>query len=423
MEKKKLHYGFVVAAGIFIDILVCGGIFFGASGVFIVPVTESLGIGQGEFSMYLTVQSFTMALVMLVAPKLTARFSFRLLNAAAVVLASAGFAAMGFANGVLLLYVGGALVGFGCVFLTYLISGTLLPRWFSRNLGTMIAFVMSGLGVGGIVFNPVISALVNAGGMFGFAEGWRSAYVILGGIVLIVCLPVAIFVLRDYPSDKGLAPYGAERQSDAESGGARVLSGVSRRDAVKSASFVWYAVMVVCFTLCGGIMTFLPALASSRAAGGVSAIIGSVGMAGAIIGGFLLGALNDRFGAHIGALTGGGIGAAGFVLLLISGSAQFIMLAGAALYGIFYQINQVQMPAMVRCMYGDREYDSIFPVAAVFSPWVGAVSYTLWGYVYDFTQSYSAMLIIGLALSVLTAVTGLLAVASSRKLARSEAVQ
>ncbi len=93
MEKKKLHYGFVVAAGIFIDILVCGGIFFGASGVFIVPVTESLGIGQGEFSMYLTVQSFTMALVMLVAPKLTSRFSFRLLNAAAyapVILPPAG---------------------------------------------------------------------------------------------------------------------------------------------------------------------------------------------------------------------------------------------------------------------------------------------------------------------------------------------
>ena len=143
-------------------------------------------------------------------------------------------------------------------------------------------------------------------------------------------------------------------------------------------------------------------------------------MAGAIIGGFLLGALNDRFGAHVGALVGGGIGAAGFILLLISGRAQLVMLAGAALYGIFYQINQVQMPAMVRCMYGEREYDSIFPVAAVFSPWVGAVSYTLWGYIYDFTQSYNAMLIIGLVLSSLTAVTGVLAVSSSKKLPRQE---
>lgn len=421
MEKKKLHYGFIVAAGIFIDILVCGGIFFGASGVFIVPVTNSLGIGQGEFSMYLTVQSFTMALVMLTAPKLTARFSFRMLNAFAVVLAALGFAAMGFANGVLLLYVGGALVGFGCVFLTYLISGTLLPRWFNKNLSTMIALVMSGLGIGGIVFNPVISALVNSGGMFGFAEGWRSAYVILGGLVLIVCLPVAVFILRDYPSDKGLAPYGEEQKADGESA-ARALSGVSKQTAIKSASCVWYAVMVICFTLCGGIMTFLPALASSRAvnAGDVSAIIGSVGMAGAIIGGFLIGALNDRFGAHIGAVVGGGIGAAGFVLLLISGHVQLVMLAGAALYGIFYQINQIQMPAMVRCMYGEWEYDSIFPVAAVFSPWVGAVSYTLWGYVYDFTQSYNAMLVIGLVLSALTAITGVLAVSSSKKLPRHE---
>ena len=50
--------------------------------------------------MYLTVQSFTRALIMLVAPKLTAHFSFSILNAVAVVLA-----ALGFANGVLFIYV------------------------------------------------------------------------------------------------------------------------------------------------------------------------------------------------------------------------------------------------------------------------------------------------------------------------------
>ena len=156
MKDKKLHYGFIVAIGIFMNILVCGGIFFGASGVFIVPVTRSLGIGQGEFSMYLTIQSFTMAVVMFAAPKLIGRYSFRKLDAVSAVVASAGFAMMGLARNVFLLYAGGVLVGVGCVFLTYMISGTLLPRWFQRKLNTMIAFAMSGLGIGGIIFNPKI---------------------------------------------------------------------------------------------------------------------------------------------------------------------------------------------------------------------------------------------------------------------------
>lgn len=417
MKEKKLHYGFIVAIGIFVNILVCGGIFFGASGVFIVPVTQSLGIGQGEFSMYLTIQSFTMAIVMFGAPKLIGRFSYRKLDAASTVIAAVGFAMMGFAKNVILLYFGGVFVGFGCVFLTYLISGTLLPRWFKQKLNTMIAFVMSGLGIGGVIFNPVASALINSAGMFGFEEGWRSAYVILGGLVLVVGLPIALLVLRDYPSEKRMLPYGEGAEGDVA--GKRTVSGVSKSDAVKSASFVWYAIMVVSFTLSGAIMTYLPALASSLPdMSGFSSIIGSVGMFGAIIGGFLIGAINDRFGAQNGALVAGTLGAVGFLLMMFSGAGAWPLLGGAALYGIFYQINQVQMPAMVTAMYGEREYDKIFPVAAVFSPWVGAVSYSLWGFIYDAAQSYNVMLIIGLALGVLTAVAGMAAIATSKKLKR-----
>lgn len=417
MQGKKLHYGFIVAIGIFLNILVCGGVFFGASGVFIVPVTQSLGIGQGEFSIYLTIQSFTMAFVMIAAPKLIGRFSFRKLDAVSTVIASAGFVMMGLAQNVILLYIGGVFIGGGCTFLTYLISGTLLPRWFKQKLNTMIALVMSGLGIGGIIFNPVASALINAPGMLGFEEGWRSAYIILAGLVLIVSLPIALLVLRDYPSEKGLLPYG--EGTETNEAGKRTVSGVSKSDAVKSVSFVWYAIMVVCFTLCGPIMTYLPALTSSLPEmGSLSGIIGSVGMFGAIIGGFVIGAVNDRFGAQNGGLAAGALGAIGFLLMLLSGSGAWALLGGAALYGIFYQLNQVQMPAMVSAMYGEREYDKIFPVAAVFSPWVGAVSYSIWGFVFDMTGSYNIMLIIGLTLSVVTAVAGIFAVSSSKKLKR-----
>ena len=84
---KKLHYGYMIIAAVFIDLLVCGGIFFGASGIFIVPVSTALGIGQGDFSMYLTIQSFTMAIGVMLAPKILAKLSYRLINAAATVIA------------------------------------------------------------------------------------------------------------------------------------------------------------------------------------------------------------------------------------------------------------------------------------------------------------------------------------------------
>lgn len=168
-------------------------------------------------------------------------------------------------------------------------------------------------------------------------------------------------------------------------------------------------------------MTYLPAVAANSSAVeaasfDVPGFIGSVGMVGAMVGGFVIGWTNDRFGAHMGGLMAGLVGTAGFVLMMAGGSTAFGLLGGAALYGIFYQINQVQMPAMVNAMYGSLDYDRIFPVAAMFSPWVGAVSYSLWGFIYDATGSYSVMFVLGIALSLLTAVAGVLAVRSSRKL-------
>ena len=228
-------------------------------------------------------------------------------------------------------------------------------------------------------------------------------------------------MLRDDPTQKGLLPYGAGSGNNQSA--RRTVSGVSKADAVRSVSFIWYVIMVISFTLCGAIMTYLPALAANAPAAStsgfnLSGIIGSTGMFGAILGGFLIGAVNDRFGAQFGGLTAGALGCLGFILLLLGGSSAYLLLGGSVLYGIFYQINQVQMPAMVNAMYGEREYDKIFPAAAIFSPWVGAVSYSLWGFVFDMTGSYNIMLIIGMTLSVVTAAAGILAVSSGRKLKR-----
>lgn len=55
----------------------------------------------------------------------------------------------------------------------------------------------------------------------------------------------------------------------------------------------------------------------------------------------------------------------------------------------------------------------ITPIA----PWLGAVSFSLWGFVHDATGSYNAMFIIGVVLCLLTSLFGMLSKASSKVLA------
>ena len=85
-------------------------------------------------------------------------------------------------------------------------SQVLLANWFNRNRGKAMGLAYLGLGIGGamsqkFVAGPLIEAF-----------GWRVALQIMGGLILAV-VPVALWVLRDKPSDKGLVAEPASEVS------------------------------------------------------------------------------------------------------------------------------------------------------------------------------------------------------------------
>ena len=76
-------------------------------------------------------------------------------------------------------------------------SQVLLANWFNRNRGKAMGLAYLGLGIGGamsqkFVAGPLIEAF-----------GWRVALQVMGGLILLV-VPVALWVLRDQPSDMGI---------------------------------------------------------------------------------------------------------------------------------------------------------------------------------------------------------------------------
>ena len=92
-------------------------------------------------------------------------------------------------------------------------SQVLLANWFNRNRGKAMALAYLGLGIGGAMSQKFVAGpLIDA-------YGWRAALQIMGLLILLV-VPVALFVLRDRPSDKGLAPEPASdvvREATSES--------------------------------------------------------------------------------------------------------------------------------------------------------------------------------------------------------------
>src|SRR5271167_1903833 len=73
------------------------------------------------------------------------------------------------------------LVGNGAAHLAYSRS---ISTWFDRRLGTALAFVMVGAGLGAMILPVVAQSIISR-------YGWRAAYGSLGGLALLLGLPLS----------------------------------------------------------------------------------------------------------------------------------------------------------------------------------------------------------------------------------------
>jgi MFS family permease len=77
----------------------------------------------------------------------------------------------------------------------------ILGAWFDRRRGLAFGVAMAGGGLGYTYMPPLLQWLIEQ-------WGWRSGYVALGAIVLLIAAPIAGLVLRDTPEEVGLRPDG-----------------------------------------------------------------------------------------------------------------------------------------------------------------------------------------------------------------------
>ena len=95
----------------------------------------------------------------------------------------------------------GFLVSFASGALSFTPTGALLARWFVRKRGTAMSLLTVGGSVSGVIMVPFLAYfLLNA--------EWQTVWLVLGGLILVLGLPVLIVIVRSRPEDMGLLPDG-----------------------------------------------------------------------------------------------------------------------------------------------------------------------------------------------------------------------
>lgn len=409
-----LYYGWVVYAAVCVCMFLACAFTFNTASIYYDSVAVAFDTGRANVGFYMTLVYGTACVANLFwAGPLLEKLDLRIILTTAVALVGVALLIMSNAQSIMWFYVAGVLMGLGNAWLLWLIVPVVVGRWFKKRRGTLIGIGMACTSISGTLLSPVFSSVIEG-------AGWRSAYLYQAILVLVVCLPLSIFVVRSRPEDKGLKPLGWDDPEilKAESEAQVKTDGVTLRQALKKPS-----TFVLCCAFAGlaniGLTMnyFFPSFATSigyDAATG--ALLASTIMLASLFGKLILGFLNDR-SIVLSNIVGIVPMMIGLACMIFFGTSDSMWLFfGAVCFGVFFAVQPTNVPQVARKLFGNVSYDRIFTYVAVVMPLAAAFGSTFWGWIYDTTGSYSAAFVIDIIIGALALVALFVSLRTSKGL-------
>ncbi|RGJ45558.1 MFS transporter [Olsenella sp. TM06-36] len=391
------HYAYLIVLSCIVMTCLPCALVLSCAGIFFTPVSEFFGVPKASFTLYFSVLNLAMMATLPVAGKLLAARDARVVLSVATALCGLGMFGMASCQEVWQFYLVGIVLGVGVAPLIYLAVPTLINAWCVKRVGFFVGLCMAFTGIGGVIFNPIGTAIIQSS-----PEGWRQAYLVFGIIILVGTLPFTLFVVRGKPADKGLLPYGAGEKDAADTDGAATVGtqGVSAADAMRTPAF--WAIVAFCglITLNQTVYQFLSSYALSFSnslpqIAAASGVVASAAMGGQAIGKVFLGSVSDH-SVRLGAVCGIAGGVVGVLLMWGMPSVLALLLVGAFCFGVVYAMTTVETPLLVRSVFGSADYANIYSRVSMVGSLMSAVAAVFWSLVIDSAGGYGLMFALSL---------------------------
>lgn len=414
MDKKirnQMHYAWVILLAVSLIRGVAGPGINGSSGVFLSPVSAELGVGVGQLSLYLSVSSIATLLWLPMAGKLFHKYGVKTMVLAGALLQAGAFTMLGVMNNVWAWYLLSIPWAMGAVLLVNLLGPVLINRWFSKNVGLVMGIMMTITSLLGAVFQPVMASLIDT-------RGWRFTYGGFGVFALVFLLVVGFSLLRGWPKEKHLLPYGeteevtdlAGNSSVVQATTSRKTEGIAQKDAVKMPAFYTLMLFMIVLT---GFATFQQHITTfGLGLGFPLTFIGkalSISMIGSAIGSLLIGFFSDWVGVVPTSVAVLGIGFIAVALFAFGSELAALFALATFLHGLAASSIGVVAPLLTTKFFGFKDYETLFSLVMLGAPLASIVLMPAYGFLYDRFGNYNVVLgflLIALVVAGIGLVTG-----------------
>ena len=295
--------------------------------------------------------TFSLLLAMLaigsvIGGKLAAKFSTRIVVFVGGIVLSAGFFLASFttADYAWLLWVTyGIMGGLGMGF-TYSTTIACAQKWYSHKKGMVTGIIVSAIGIGGVVFTPIVERLIIVFGGTGVGEG--RTFMVLSAVFLVVCTVGSLFMKN--PPDGYMADPSASNNAAAAP-----AKNYSTSEMLKSPKFYLtaFTLLLACM---GGLMMigFARPIAVAKELEATATI------------GVLAVSMFNSVGRVIWGMVSDKLGRINTILVLLSGSAALSLLVNAvngyfiyvliALIGFFFGGIIGTFPSLTADLFGAK---------------------------------------------------------------------
>lgn len=356
-KHRKVYRDWSVVAAAVVGMIFSYSTLLGVTfGLFVIPLSTEFGWSRTEISFAATISSLLIIVLSPLLGVLIDRYGVRRILLPGLFLFGLTVCTMSLLTQSLwhfyLMYILIPLSGFATLPTTYT---RVILNWFDEKRGLALGIALSGIGLSGIFAPPFIQYVISS-------FDWRTAYIVMGGMVLTVGLPIIFFVLKESPGDNELHSKESNKSQQTDND-KFINSGFAFSEAIKQRSFwlMTVAFILTGITTTGTVLHLVPLLTdsgmSSTEAAGMVSLMGVCLIIARVVCGYLI----DKFFAPFVAavfLSGPIIG---LIFLALDFQGFYVMLA-VCLLGLGFGAEFDLMSYLTSRYIGLRAYGKTYGV-------------------------------------------------------------
>lgn len=395
-RRPSLYYGWMVVGALAITEPISWGILFYGFGVLLTPTQQELGWSQAEMTGAFSLMLLISGLAAVPVGQWLDRHGARGLMTVGSCLATLAIIAWAQVETLFGFYLLWSAIGVITAMILYEPAFAVTATWFVRQRSQALTVLTFGGGLASVIFVPLITWLIDQ-------VGWRTALWQLALLLAVTTIPLHALLLRRSPAAMGLYPDGDTPALSAtgEASPKRVqIPSMRVGMALRNSAFWWLSIAFALSTFSAIALAvhLLPFLQGQGYSAAFAAWIASVLGGSQIPGRLIFGPLGSRVSLRV--VTAGlfAMMAVGLSILLLAPS-PWLLVVGAALFGMGSGASSPARAALVADFYGIANYGSINGVMTLVSTASRATAPVAMGLLFTWAGSYTPVfaVLIGLA--------------------------